>query len=430
MSKDEGYTVLMPKLGLTMTEAKLVKWHKDEGSRVEKGEPLFTLESEKSVLEIESPASGYVHILVPAGQVVPVKTPIAVVSPQPIGEPAPASLPLAPEVSAPAVRVRATPKARRLAREAGVELAHIPGTGPRGMIVARDIPAPAQTQPTAPRATPAARKLAEEEGVDLREVVGRGAAGRILREDVEHVLEAKAAPIYPPSVEEDVERIPLAGLRAIIAERLSAAWRERPQVTLNIDVDATNLVSARQQLMEELGEKVSFNALLIKLVARALQEHPYMNARFTPAGIERVKSIHIGVAVDTERGLMVPVLHHVEQMNLLRIERQLRELVQRALEGRSLPDELAGGTFTITNLGMYGIRDFSAVINPPEGAILSVGAIALRPAVDAQGNIVARQMMTLSLTFDHRLTDGAPAARFLQRVKVLVERPFVLTVLD
>ncbi|MBC7242711.1 MAG: 2-oxo acid dehydrogenase subunit E2 [Anaerolineae bacterium] len=426
MSGETGYTILMPKLGLTMTEAKLVKWYKEEGARVEKGETLFTLESEKSVLEIESPASGFLHILVPAGQIVPVKTPIAVLLPQPSAGPAPAA-----EAQAPAERVRATPKARRLAREAGVELMGIQGTGPRGMIVARDVPAPARPAAVpAPRATPAARKLAEEEGVDLRQIVGSGPAGRILREDVERVLEARAVPASPAPLEEEVELIPLTGLRAIIAERLSAAWRERPQVTLNIDVDATNLVSARQQLIEELGEKISFNTLLIKLVARALQEHPYMNARFTPAGIERVKSIHIGLAVDTERGLMVPVLHHVEQMNLLTIERQLRELVQRALEGRSLPDELTGGTFTITNLGMYGIRDFSAIINPPEAAILSVGAISPRPAVDAGGNIVARQMMTLSLSFDHRLTDGAPAARFLQRVKALVERPFVLTVLD
>lgn len=419
MNVAESYTIIMPKLGLTMTEAKIVRWMKDEGEWIEKGESLFTLESEKSVLEIEAPTSGYLHILVPAGETVPVKTPIAQIAPEPL-----ATAPAPPVASA----VRATPKARRLAREKGVSLEGLAGTGPRGMTVAADVlgaDAEAPARPAA-RATPAARKLAEEAGVDLTVVAGSGAAGRIQREDVERAL-AEQAPAAPPA-QEDVELIPLSGLRAVIAERLSSAWRERPQVTLNIDVEATNLVGARRQLNEELDDKISLNAFLVKLVARALEEFPFMNAHFTPQGIERVKGIHIGLAVDTDRGLTVPVVHNAAGLSLLEIDRLLKERVQRAIEGKSLPDELSGGTFTITNLGMYGIRDFSAVINPPEAAILSVGAIERRPVVDEEGNIVARQMMTLSLTFDHRLTDGAPAARFLQRLKQLIERPFVLII--
>ena len=258
-----------------------------------------------------------------------------------------------------------------------------------------------------------------------------------MRQDVERAL--RQAPATPPTQRHQEDTAPtepavtepptapqtLRGLRAVIAERLSASWRERPHVTLTTEADATNLVSARQQVIAELDEKVSYDAFIVTLVARALREQPHVNVRLTEDGTEQLAEINVGVAVDTERGLLVPVVRDVASKNLLQVHRTLRELVERALAGRSLPDDLTGGTFTITNLGVYEIDGFTPIINPPESAILGVGRIVPKPvAVDRQ--IVVRDMMALSLSFDHRVLDGAPAARFLQRVKQLVERPFAL----
>jgi pyruvate dehydrogenase E2 component (dihydrolipoamide acetyltransferase) len=441
----------MPKLGLTMTEATLIEWLKADGDAVQKGEPLFTLESEKSTLEIEAPASGTLQILVPAGETVSVHTPIArlvralgsgqghsglgmqdsmtVTHPgRGIGDGEAQATPYASRTPP------ASPKARVLARRLGVPLEGISGTGARGMIVAGDIERAEARQSSAARAvkaSPVARRLATRAGVDLSTVAGSGPGGRIMRGDIEGVLAAPAKPAslleeqeaWSQGSAQDVE--PLTGLRAIIAERLSASWRERPHVTLTTEADATNLISARQQAIAEAGGKVSYDAFLVALVARALAEMPYMNVRLTERGIQRLSEINIGVAVDTARGLLVPVVRDAAAKSLVQVQDTLAELVERALTGRSLPDDLGGGTFTITNLGMFDIDAFTPIINPPESAILGVGRIVAKPvAVDRQ--VVVRDMMTLGLTFDHRLIDGAPAARFLQRVKQLVERPFVL----
>jgi pyruvate dehydrogenase E2 component (dihydrolipoamide acetyltransferase) len=432
----DGYQVVMPKLGLTMTEATLIEWLKADGEPVEKGEPLFVLESEKSALEIEAPASGTLRILVPAGDTVAVHTPIAAL----LGAGTTAALPTAPatgEEQAPAaesqssepsaplatraeIRVPASPKARALARQLGVSLAGITGTGARGMVVVADIEGAAAAM-QAVKASPVARRLAASADLDLSAIAGSGTSGRIMRHDVEEALTPAPKPALP--IEGDIQ--PFSGLRAVIAERLSASWRERPHVTLTTEADATNLVSARQQLAEELGQKIAYDALLVALVARALREQPHMNVRWDDQGIERLPQINIGVAVDTERGLLVPVVRDAAAQNLLQVQSALAQLVERALAGRSLPDDLSGGTFTITNLGMFEIDAFTPIINPPESAILGVGRIVAKPvAVDRQA--VVRDTMTLSLSFDHRLIDGAPAARFLQRVKQLVERPFAL----
>jgi pyruvate dehydrogenase E2 component (dihydrolipoamide acetyltransferase) len=243
-----------------------------------------------------------------------------------------------------------------------------------------------------------------------------------MRQDVEQAL------VHEEEVAEiagTLETQPLSGLRAIIAERLSASWQERPHVTLTTEADATNLISARQQAIAETGTKVAYDAFLVALVARALVEHPHLNVRLTEQGIGRLSQVNVGVAVDTERGLLVPVVRDAAAMSLLQVQQTLGGLVERAQAGHSLPDDLSGGTFTITNLGMFEIDSFTPIINPPESAILGVGRIVAKPvAVDRQ--VVVRDMMTLSLSFDHRLVDGAPAARFLQRLKQLVERPFAL----
>jgi pyruvate dehydrogenase E2 component (dihydrolipoamide acetyltransferase) len=432
---ERGYEVVMPKLGLTMTEATIVEWCKQDGDHVEKGETLFVLESEKSTLEIEAPTTGVLQIFVPAGETVPVHQPIAMlfgaerISPtRPVPVAGRKAVSEADGQSQIAHRksqiVSASPRARALARRLGIPLEGITGTGPRTMIVAGDVEVAAASRPET-KASPVARKLAASAELDLLNIAGTGPGGRIKRADVERALSGTVLPQPAAPVASAVEPKPLSGLRAIIAERLSASWRERPHVTLTTEADATNLVSARQQAVVELDEKVSFDALLVALVARALREHPHVNVRLTEGGIETIGEINIGVALDTERGLLVPVVRDCASKSLAEIQGALRGLAERALAGRSLPDDLSGGTFTITNLGMFEIDAFAPIINPPESAILGVGRIVSKP-VGLDGQIVLRDMMALSLSFDHRLLDGGPAARFLQRVKQLVESPFAL----
>lgn len=432
----DTHTVVMPKLGLTMTEATLVEWHKDDGETIEKGNVLFTLETAKSTLDIEAPVSGTLHILVPAGETVPVKTPVAQIggaATQQSGKP---SKPQTSKIVEPRIEKTAeqpkktssrlepaSPKARALARERGTALEGIAGTGPRGMIVVADVE-DAAVEPHVD-ASPVARNVAAQLDVDLSTVRGSGPRGRIMRADVERAATAQTA--TPPETKTaPTEAVAsLSGLRGIIAERLTRSWQERPQVTLITELDATNLVNARAQLNAEPDVKVSYNAFLVRAVALALRDHPKANVALTDEGLQQREQINIGLAVDTERGLMVPVLHDADGKDLLDIDLELTVLAQRALDGTSLPDELTGGSITVTNLGMYEIDAFTPIINPSESVILGVGQIAAKPVV-IDGELAIRQMMTLSLGFDHRVIDGAPAARFLQRIKRLLERPIWL----
>ncbi|MCA2002923.1 MAG: 2-oxo acid dehydrogenase subunit E2, partial [Chloroflexi bacterium] len=368
-------------------------------------------------------------ILTPVNVTVPVLSPVgtlsggtvsghhAVSSGEESAKPAPTADSPHPGLTPPKTdsAVRASPKARALARKLNVALEGINGTGIRNMVVAEDVQRLAAKP--AVKASPVAQRVAEKTGVDLASVAGSGSGGRIMRADVERALQ-----------KQQVAPLPLSGLRGIIAERLSQSWRERPQVTLITDADATNLVAARQQLNAELaaqGEKISYNALLIKLVAQALHEQPNVNVQLTASGLQTMSEINIGLAVDTERGLLVPVIRGALQKSLRQVNAEILALADRAIKGRSLPDDLSGGTFSVTNLGAYEIDAFTPLINPPECAILGVGRIVSKP-VGLNGQVVLRDTLALSLSFDHRLIDGAPAARFLQRVKQLIERPFAL----
>ncbi len=400
--------ILMPKVGLTMTEGTITQWHKREGERVGKGELLFTFETEKSTLEYESPLEGVLaRILVPVGQVTPCLAPVADIDRQ-----SPASIPHAP----------VSPRARLRARELGIDIATVPASGPGGVVLERDVLACTERQSgAAARTTPVAQRAAAELGVDLAAVKGSGPGGRITREDVDRAAESRRQPPSPPP-----NLQALTPARRITAQRTAESARTAPHVTLTTEADATALVSAREQLIAELGEKVSYNALLVAIAARALKEHPQLNASWAEGGIALHNHIAIGVAVDTPRGLYVPVVPDASSP-LVQIHRVLTELLARTLAGTAGNDDFSGGTFTITNLGMYEIDAFTPIVNQPQCAILGVGRIAGKPVARGE-QVVVRQMMTLSLSFDHRVVDGAPAAQFLQRIKALIERPFALLV--
>lgn len=437
-SKKTAYEVVMPKLGLIMTEAMLVEWHKGDQDIVEHGEVLFSLESDKTLVDIEAPASGYLSILVPADTMVPVLTPVGIITPQP-GKMTSTNAPSVPEnpqtevISSGAMErtlttglgtIRATPKARKLAKERKLPLAGINGTGPRAMIVAADL-----DQVTLPirelKATPVARKLAAEFEIDLATIQGTMPGGRISREDVNREVKNQ---LRPAPTREEKPAIPLPGLRGVIAERLSTSWNERPQVTLFSEIDASELVKLRKQLVEKVG-KISYNAFLLKACAQALVEYPHLNVQLTEQALVSLDEINIGLAVDTERGLMVPVIKNLDRKGLKEINTNLSDLVEKTLKGKLLPEEYSGGSFTITNLGSFGIDSFSPIINPPEIAILGIGKIVEKPAA-LNGQLIIQDAMTLSLSFDHRLIDGAPAAQFLQRICELLENPAQFSGLD
>lgn len=467
--------LFIPKLGQTVEEVRLVRWLVEDGARVEQGQEVLEVETDKAVFAVESPAKGYLHRGPFAeDMVLPVLTVVAVVGKQdekfpasgaPV-ESAPAAAqpsgetPSAPEVSAHSHeptqgsgRVFASPRARKLAAEENVDLSKVTPTGGGGArVVERDVLAYLHS---APKATPIAERMAAEAGIDLRMIQGTGAQGTITKEDVQRAIEQRgaqkapvevsapptaqpsmpavaptvsAAPAAPASQGDVLERVPLKGVRAVIAERMATSTRTVARVTLVMDVDATEFVSLRERLKARYSETWGFapgyNDLLVMVVARALRKFPYMNARLTSDAIEYLARIDIGMAVDTERGLTVPVVRNADQKSLRQIGAELRELVERARKGRSLPDDF-GGTFTITSLGPLDVDAFTPVINYPEAAILGVGRIAPKPVV-LNDQIVARKMMTLSLAFDHRVTDGAPAARFLKYIKELIEEPFML----
>jgi pyruvate dehydrogenase E2 component (dihydrolipoamide acetyltransferase) len=428
--------VIMPKLEMVQETATVVEWLKREGDRVEKGEPLLVVETDKATVEIESPASGSLAgIRVKPGQVVPVTEVIAYIL-QP-GEELPQEAvitsPPLPQAPAPPA-VRATPVARRMAEDRGVDLSAIVGSGPGGRVTKTDVEAalsvPSRLAAEVPhekvRATPAARRIARERGMDLSTVTGSGPRGRIQAADV-----LTFTPVPMVASELVAEVVPLQGVRRIIAERMATSAHTTARVTLVTEVDATALVEARERLKADVADEWGFapgyNDLLGMAVARALREFPYMNARLSGDGqaIERLSAVNLGMAVDTERGLLVPVIRNADQKGLRAFGTELRALVERARAGKATPEDLTGGTFTVTNLGMHDIDAFTPIINLPEAAILGVGRIQPKPVV-RDGEIVVRQMWTLSLVFDHRVVDGAPAARFLHGIKQLIENPYLL----
>nr|MDW8081083.1 dihydrolipoamide acetyltransferase family protein [Candidatus Calescibacterium sp.] len=401
----------MPKLGLTMEEGVINKWLVKEGDRVEKGDPLFEVATDKVNMEVESPASGVVlKILYPEGATVPITEVVAYIGE--VGEEIPT-----PGKKAEEVRIAEEPAQREVVREE-------------------------VTQEERIKASPLARRLAQEYGIDLATVKGTGPGGRIVKEDVERARQAlekarKAVPVAekvekveaPKEVPQEV--VPLSRMRRIIAERMQESMRTKPHFFIFQEVLAEELVRMRERLLplveKQTGLRVSYTDILVKMVAKALERYPLLNASFTDAGIVFHENVNVGVAVALEDGLIVPVIKEVQKKSIAQITVELHELVERAKSGKLTPEDISGGTFTISNLGMFGVDAFTAIINPPESAILACGAIKKRPVFDGK-EIVPLAVMELTLSCDHRIVDGALAAQFMQFLKTLLEEPFALMV--
>jgi len=422
--------VIMPKLEMAQETATVVEWLKREGERVEKGEPLLVVETDKVTVEIECPASGILAgIRVEPQQVVPVTEVIAYIL-QPGEElPQEREAPAPPLVEAPPTpTISATPVAQRLAAAHGIDLTTVVGTGPGGQITKADVEAVLNLTPLpgakgvrgeVVRATPAARRIARERGVDLSAVKGSGPRGRIQAADVLAFAPAPAA-----------EVIPLRGMRRTIAERMTASYQTTPHITLTMRVDMSAFEEVRERLnakAEADGQpRVSVTALLVKAVAWALKQHPWLNSTLRDEEIHLLPDINIGVAVALEEGLIVPVVHQADRKSVAEIAAEMNDLVTRAREGQLTPADVAGGTFTVSNLGPFGVEQFTAIINPPQAAILAVGATRLEAIVSEEGQVVVRPVMRMTLSADHRIVDGAVAARFLADLREALEAPALL----
>ena len=396
--------IVMPKLGLTMTEGIIVEWRKKEGDQVKKEEVLFVLETEKVTYEVESPEDGILgRILVHEKETVPVGAVVAYL--------------LKP----------------------GEGLSDLEGVRPEKVeIVAQ--PELAQERPPAGqaevrketriKASPLAKKMAKAYNLDLGTLRGSGPGGRITKEDVEKAYERIQKEAATPRIKTEGvpagEPVPFTGMRRAIARNMLAAKVETAQTYMSNTVDATGIVEARKVLLPYIqnnsGVRVTITDILMKITSAAIREHPVINTVWTEDGIIYLEEVHMGMAMALDEGLIVPVIRDIHTKGLAQIARERIELIQKGKENRFLPDDITGSTFTLSTLGMYGTEQFTANINLPESAILAVGAIMDKP-VAIDGALVIRPMMNVTLTYDHRIIDGAEAAKFMRTLKLFLEAP-------
>ena len=437
--------------GHTMETGRVVEWHIAEGSRIEEGQPLVSIETDKTVVEVESPVSGVLlRIVGQADGEYDVGETLAWIGEEGEGVPdAPAAPPKTPTVDRSA-ESRATPVALRLAQRHGIDAESLPGTGPGGRVTKEDVqraidaggaapvkaadekPAAStaeQSRTSGARVTPVALRLAERHNIDAGSLAGTGPGGRVTKEDVQRAIDAGAASPEKPADERsasEVEVIPLSGIRRTTAERLGAIWSQAPHVTEGIEVDFSAIKSLRasheEAWREAHGIAPSINDFVLKATAEALKSHPRLNAALIDGAVHQYREVNLGVAVDIPDGLVVPVIRRAETLGIVEIATQVRALAERARGGKLRVGDYADGTFTVTNLGGLGVDWFTPVLNPPQCAILGVGRVR-RVAVFAGESIVARDIGTLVLTFDHRAIDGAPCARFLGELRGLIEAP-------
>lgn len=462
--------MVMPLLGQTMEEGTIIKWFKNEGDKVEAGEPLLEVMTDKVNMEVEAPESGVLRkILAQTDDIVPVKDPICIIAGpnEPIddllgaeakpAEQAPVAAPLqegrteevpapGPAQYAPATeemavggeaeegRVFASPAARRVASEHGIDINALAGkgTGPEGRIVEKDVH---DYVASAAKPTPLAGKMAVEMGVDIGRVAGTGVGGKVTSEDItrattEAQAPAPAAPMAPaPAAAALGGVIPFTGLRKAVAQNVAASAQSAVHVTLVMEVDMTECVRLRKQILDDIeknyGVRISFTDIIVKAATRAIYDKPLVNSSLQEDKIVVHDRVNMGIATAVENGLLVPVVKDVQSKSLPQVSKEIKDVVNRVRSGKAAGEDYKGGTFTITNLGNFGVDSFNPVITPGQSAILGVCRIAEKPAV-VNGEIQIRSMMNLCLSFDHRVLDGAPAAEYLARLKQILESPYLI----
>ncbi|MBQ7777479.1 MAG: 2-oxo acid dehydrogenase subunit E2 [Oscillibacter sp.] len=447
--------VIMPKQGLQMTEGTIMQWLVAEGGTVEKGQPLFEMETDKLTITMDAEASGtLLKIVRPVGDTVPITELIAV-----IGEPgedisallgdaapaaaapaesapaAPAEAPAAAPVAerAPGERIFISPRARMIAEEKGIDYSKIVGTGNDGSIIERDILAYEASQPAV---TPLAANVAKANGIDLAGIAGSGANGKITTADLPvsapAAAEAPAAPAAaetPAQMGRGTRTERMSGMRRAISNNMLASKNTNAQTNHRMSVDMTAAIALRSQY-KALGIKVSYNDIIVRACAKALQDMPIINASVDGNNIVYHDYVNVGTAVSVPGGLIVPVIRDADIIGLSGIAAKSTELIEKARDGKLTDSDYHGGTFTVSSLGMFDLDDFVAIINPPESAILAVGKIAKTPVVvtneDGEDEIAIKSMCNLCLSYDHRIIDGAEAAKFLQKLKNYLQNPVLL----
>jgi pyruvate dehydrogenase E2 component (dihydrolipoamide acetyltransferase) len=438
---------IMPKFDMDQEKATIISWSKKEGDYVEFDEIVLAVETEKVAIDVPAPASGILaKILFKDGDVVPVTEVIAYILkegetladlPQLDLAPEPAKIEVTPPDSppdddVPTASVNASPVAMRMAKQKGVDLSEVPASGNR--ITREDVERFIESQDNSKRvsvpATPAARRVAQEHAISLETVAGTGPRGRVQAADILAAVNSVPSSTTPINGRK-AEIIPLTSIRRTIAERLQKSFQESPHIALTVDVDMTAIENTRKRFNEKAEKsgqsRITVTALIIKIVAWALAKNPYINSSFNGDSISLWKDVNIGVATAVPQGLVVPVIKGANHMGVSEINAQLIALAERARDNKLKLDDVQGGTFTISNLGMFGIHQFRAVINPPESAILAVGSTVRKPmVVDAQDCVEVRPMVSLTLSADHRVIDGVVAARFLSDLVAGFESPSLL----
>lgn len=441
--------VVMPKLGATMEEGTIVTWLVQVGDVVEEGDAIAEVQTDKIVLEIEAETAGVLlKTLYDEGSVVKVQEVVAYLGEegesaedlesksasadsQPVEEQNQTHDEVATTIEAPAERenkMRRTPAARKLAEVNQIDLRNITGSGPLGRIHKMDVEN--FLAEDSKKITPLAKKMADDQGIDYKNIAGSGPNGKILKADLVSSNSVREKD-ENQEIHQSEKRVPFKGIRKVIADRMSQSAYTAPHVTLTSEVDMTNTVSLRKELLpviEKLnGYRLSYNEVILKATAYTLQNHPDINISLQKDEIVYRSNVNVGFAVAVPNGLVVPVVKNANKMGLAAITEECKTLSKLSRDGKLLPELMQNGTFTISNLGMYAVDGFTPIINQPEAAILGVGRIQEKP-VAVNGEIAVRSMMTLSLSFDHRIIDGAPAAAFLTDLKDTLENPYKLMI--
>lgn len=453
--------IRMPKSGLTMREGVLTKIHAKVGAAVKKGDIIMEFETDKTSGEITTGSDGIVlELYASEGETYEVLTPLGLVGiagekgDETAAEAPKAELEKSMEVTQaiqslgraitmPGGRLLASPFAKKLSRDYDIDITMLAGTGPNGRIQKKDVLAAIEAQHV--RATPLAKKLARDNGIDIKSVSGSGPQGRIQKDDVLSSLAAASAPLasmqelpaapmapmqaQPQAASGGMRREKMSSMRKTIASRLTQSKQFIPHVYFKSDVDASALIDVKNKLAaaseKKLGKKISLNDIILLATARALSQFEIFNAQIDGNDIVYFDEVHLGFAVSLEKGLIVPVIKNADTLSLSQLSSQAAALSEKARSGKLTPDEFTGGTFSVSNLGAFGIDEFTAIINPPESGILAVGSLTERVVVQ-NGQMVIKPMLSLMLSVDHRLIDGAVAATFLKRVKDILEDAYSL----